>query len=306
MNQAIFTGVFVTIGIYIFGYISMRLRFLTEETTQKMTDWILDFLFPILVFKTIAVHFEFRNIIQVSSYLFLGFLIVVFGAVIGFCACKILKITEIDSKKMFIHCCAVNNYGYLPIMILKEGWTDKELSLLFILMTGTLIAHWTIGVFVLSKPDKKTILTHTFSPTLIAVFFGLLVNYTHLNSHLPVLMYKILKEIGDLAVPLVLIVIGASFNFQFNGRMIRTVILLSIFRLFLIPWALWSVTFLPQFPTEMKWVWAIVSFMPVAASAPLFANRFGGSLSLASGSVILTTFLSVFTVPWQIALLPNL
>ena len=142
-----------------------------------------------------------------------------------------------------------------------------------------------------------------FSVNLYAVAIALLL--VAFNIQLPTILAKVCNTMGNAAVPLVLIGIGAAI-YNSAGKLTHhlfDVFYLSVVRLILLPIAIiMMLKFLPL-PQDIFRVLAVVSLMPVSSSSVLVARRYGGDIDLASQAIIITTLLSIITAPLMLKIL---
>ena len=111
-------------------------------------------------------------------------------------------------------------------------------------------------------------------------------------------------QLGNITVPLMLVVIGVALVGCFRGMLENwyDMLLLSVVRLVLIPVALLLLLRLLPLPEEAYQVAAVVALMPAASSSVLIAKRYGGDPDFAGRAIILTTLFSLGTIPLLMAL----
>lgn len=277
------------------GYLGRVLGYIGDETIKSFSKLILNILFPLLVFHSICAHFESSEIKALWYLPVLGLLMVVVGALIGYISSKPIKNSDI--KKTFIHFCAVNNYGFLPVIILKNGWSEKALGFLFLLNLGIQTAHWTLGIGILIGSSPKKLIKNLFSPTLVTIVVSLIITLNGLNDSIPRNLYPYIANLGNISVPLILIVIGGSMELRSIGKDILPISYLSLMRLILLPLIfIFILKYIPMSKMAYE-ISFLVALMPVAASSPLLVRIYGGNAHFASGALFITTLLSLFTIP---------
>ena len=135
-----------------------------------------------------------------------------------------------------------------------------------------------------------------------AVAAALLVSFLHIP--LPEALNYTFQYLGNITVPLMLVVIGVALVGCFRGMLENwyDMLLLSVVRLVLIPVALLLLLRLLPLPEEAYQVAAVVALMPAASSSVLIAKRYGGDPDFAGRAIILTTLFSLGTIPFLMAL----
>ena len=119
------------------------------------------------------------------------------------------------------------------------------------------------------------------------------------NIRVPAVISELCSSVGSATTPIALIVIGSNLaempmrDIFGSGRMY----LFSVFRLVVIPFAVWFVfrSFIAD-PVILGCT-IILGGLPSASMATLVSAKYGGNERLASQGVMLTTLLSAFTIP---------
>ncbi len=111
-------------GVLAVGWLARLTGHVREDDVNRWSRFVLDFLFPALVFHRIITGFDPSRLAEVWPLPVLGLGVIAFGALAGFGLRYGLKSRDADVRKTFHHFCAVNNYGYLPIIIVGNLWGD--------------------------------------------------------------------------------------------------------------------------------------------------------------------------------------
>ncbi len=174
------------------------------------------------------------------------------------------------------------------------------------------VLSWTLGVYVLTKDTKNiSVKKVILNPTIISVVLGLiifviakvpLVDLCAQGSNGDIIITKIMNSIdllGNAVTPLAMIVIGVNLA-KANIKQIfldKTAYLCCFFKLIVaVIVSILLVTFLPISPV-IKYVLFFLLSVPSAASAALFAVKFNCDPDSASIMVLLTSILSMATIP---------
>ena len=150
---------------------------------------------------------------------------------------------------------------------------------------------------------RQETMRNIFSVNLYAVAIALLL--VAFNIQLPTILAKVCHTMGNAAVPLVLIGIGAAI-YNSAGKLTHhlfDIFYLSVVRLILLPIAIIMMMKLLPLKEDIFRVLAVVSLMPVSSSSVLVARRYGGDIDLASQAIIITTLLSIVTAPLMLKIL---
>jgi predicted permease len=252
---------------------------------------------PALTFSSITTSFQIERIHQLWPLPVIGLGLVLLGTIAGVLLRFGLFSTDGDKHRTFIHLCAVNNSAYLPIVIIRNIWGESTLANLFFFNIGTTLGVWTIGVGVLGATNFKTCFKNILTPTLASAIISILLVVTGINSLIPPLVIKIITRAGSIAVPLILILVGASLAKKASFSFSWPVIYISIVRLLILPF--FSILILRLLPlsSDVFTIAVIVSLMPAAVSSVIMTRRFGGSAQYATNAAFITNLLAIITVP---------
>lgn len=303
MMYLVFLSILQTFLVFGVGALAWKFRMIGQEDLDKLSRFTLDMLFPMLTFSTITRNFRPGQLTELWLMPLLGFALMVFGAAAGWIFKRLMKSKGHGREGTFHHICAINNYVFLPIIVLQNIYGDRHVALLLLMNVGSTVGFWTIGVLTFTGGGSlgKT-MKSIFSINIAAVAAALLVSYFQIP--LPTVVKSTVEYLGNITVPLMLVVIGVALVNCFRGMLENwyDMLLLSTVRLVLIPAAALLLLRLLPLPEAMYQVTAVVALMPAASSSVLVAKRYGGDPDFAGRAIILTTLFSLGTIPLLMSL----
>lgn len=199
-----------------------------------------------------------------------------------------------------------SNIGFMGFPIIASIYGNGALlyGALFLIPYNILI--YTYGIAVMKRADapKENIsVSKIFNIGVIASILAILIYM--LRIPVPGFIGVTLTQLGNLAAPLSMIVIGGSLAVIDLKKLFTDVKLLcfSMIKLLLIPAA--GVLFAGQFIRDevLLGVCMVMLAAPVGSMTAMLAQQYDGDYELASKGVVLTTLLSVITLPIISALL---
>ena len=284
------------------GALARRLGYIREEDLNRWSHLVIDFLFPAFVFHAIVTGLQPDRLGEAWPLPLLGFGMMALGGALGYPLRMILRSSDPDVRKTFHHFCAVNNYGFLPLVLVANLWGKQELALLFLLNLGSSIAYWTVGVGLLGGSNLRQAARSILTPSLAALFMALGVSVSGVAQWLvpggePGVLLKVCGSLGGAAVPMILVLIGASMYGAPLMNDKRDLAWLTFVRLILLPAATIAVLRVLPLSNSTYNLALIVSLMPAAMSSTILTRRFGGSPNFAAAAAVITTVLSIATIP---------
>jgi len=303
MTSDILLAIAEIFGIFAVGWIARWLGYIRPADLERWSRLIIDFLFPLLVFHSILCDFEPDRLGELWPLPTMGLGMIVTGAVLGFAFRKGLASGDRDLIKTFHHFCAVNNYGFLPIIIVTKLWGPAALARLFLFNIGSSIGYWTVGVALLGEFRWRTAGRKIITPTLVALALALTLSLLHLKAYVPGTVVSIAGRVGAAGIPCMLLLIGAALFPLPSLRGLRDLTYLTIVRLAILPLIFVSVLKWVPLDADVRNIGLIVALMPVSVASTILTRRYGGDPEFAARGAVVTTIASAATVPLWLMLL---
>ena len=233
----------------------------------------------------------------------LGYALVALGITISYFAAPLIGLQKHEGRRTFAVACGMQNYGFVAIPIVTALFPEKgTLGVMFTFTLGVELACWTAGVGLLTGLGKAP-WKLAINPPVITILFSLLLNFTGLHAYIPDVIHLTLGMMGACAVPLAVIIIGASIaDIWGQERMRWSVALLApVLRQFIIPIAFLAAAFYLPLERELKRILIVQGAMPSAVFTIMIARHYGGHAPTAVQCVLATTVVSLITAPMLIA-----
>ncbi|MBN2302222.1 MAG: AEC family transporter [Lentisphaerae bacterium] len=291
-------------GMFVIGWIARRLDYLREDELNRWSRFVIDFLIPALMFHSIVDGFESERLGELWTLPIVGFGCIGLGAVTGIVfRLGIGKNHTPEVLSTFHHFCAINNYGFLPIIIIQNLWGAKALANLFLFNLGSTVGYWTIGVALLEIGSMGNAVKNILSPSMFAIVGALIISAAGWSTHIPGVIMNIFGSIGAAAVPLILILVGAGL-YPFPVIKHKALVsYLTVIRLLALPAVTVGILVLLPLPQDVKNIGFVVAVMPTSVSSIIMTRRYGGDPDFAAEATVVTTVTAIITVPIWLAFL---
>lgn len=291
-----------------------RLGILDEGADRSLLTLIIKVFVPCLVFSVVHDNAALKNPDNLIWPPVIGFATLAVGLAASMMASRLggrlTGLRTSEARRTFVFSVGVHNYGYLALTLISLLFAgphseNPTLGVLFIHNVGVEMAFWTLGVMAISGRLGRDWWRQTVNPPSIAIVVALAVNYLNLSRFIPVGVTTAIDWLGQAAIPLALVLIGATMHDQIraggNGHNLRDgakVILWScVLRLGLIPIGMLALgMFLPA-TDELKRVIAVEAAMPSAVFSILMARHYAGDSGTALRVVLATSLISLLTIP---------
>lgn len=304
--------IFIIIApLFLIIFVTAVLRhfdFISGDWTSSLNQFVLKIGLPALVFTSLSqTDITFGNELQLIAINFsflVGILVLSFG--IG----HIFRI-ERRLHDTLIICLMFSNVAYLGIPLLTQVFDQTILPQLSIIIAVYLFTLFGVGIgyLELSRHTTTSSLIKIVSkvlctnPILIAVFVGIMVNI--LNIPLPAIFTNALEMITFSITPIVLVIIGVFIGRSTVGslRDWYPVVLFSLATVLILPLIFYYGLIFFRMDPNIHTISILESAMPLGITPFALANQYHLNQSFIARSIVLSTILSVLTLPFWISFL---
>jgi len=307
MGWKVFLAIVETCALFAVGGGALKIGYIGRDDIDRWSRFTFNVFTPCLTFASIAENIGRDELKTLWIMPVAGFVIMAAGALLGMVFLPLLRCRTSERKATFVHICAINNYIFLPLIVVGNLFgMGRHAALLMVMNVGSTVGFWTIGVVTLTgwrKDTLRTAVKQLYSINVVAV--ALAVAVVLWRVPVPDPLMKFVRTLGGMAIPLTIILTGAALFRDARGLWLHKVDagLVAVTRLGLIPAIYVAVLKFLPLPKEMYEVCFVVALMPAAVSSALVARLYGGDGDLASQSVVTTTLLALVSVPLWISLM---
>jgi predicted permease len=287
------------------GHLLARQGVLGPERNRKLSTLLTDGAFPMLCLSRISAMDGPTLRARVVVPLVMGGLLVT-GALTGDLFARVLGLGR-EARRSVRFCVAMPNWIFLPLPIVLWRYGAPGAQVVLLGNVGAQLFLWTVGVLLLAGRSAENPLR------LLARNMGLwgtaggialsLAGYTYPTGDVARGLRWCADRFGESAVWLTPVTVGAQLGGSAVAKVDRAVGAVLAMRLVIMPLAvaaaipvLTALGLVALDPLAREVV-VLISAMPVAFSASALALRFGADATLAARAVLLSTLLSIVSVP---------
>ena len=300
LSIQVFNQVVVIFILMITGAVLYKTKIISDEGTSQLTGLLLNIVMPAVIID--AFQKEFNAEIVNNLLIATGISIVIHIIAILLSSVIFIKDTPGNAVNKFSS--VYSNCGFMGFPILTAVFgTDGVFygSAYFAVFT---VLSWTHGVYVYGKKEAElNIKKIIFNPGMIGVITG--VALFLLKVKLPYVLDESLGYVAMLNTPLAMIVLGthmARIKFEDIKDKLNLSIV-TLLKLVIIP--LSGIIFIKLFNITGDAAGAVIisAACPTAASSALFALKYNKDAVYSTVTVVVTTLLSIISLPLLITLL---
>ena len=284
------------------GYICFRTKKITMEGCRTISNILIYLSLPCVIMNSFLVEFSKEKLM---------------GLVYSSLAAALVMVISIAVSHLFFSKDAILNFassfsnpGFFGVPLIVATVSDGAVFYVAAFIAFANLLQWSYGVALLTidtsgpkekgawkklLPSPKRFFT---APFMIATLIGMFFFLTRLP--MPTLVNKVIQYISGLNTPLAMFIIGIYLAQTKPAAMIkkRKLYVLSAVRLLLIPLVSMLVLFfLPAEFAEMKMALLIAAACPTGSNVVVYAQLYDSDYSYAVETVIISTLLSIITLP---------
>ncbi len=290
---------FIQIGL---GWLIRRIGWLTEEADASLLRVIVNVLYPCLIIDTILGNRALEKLGNVLLAPVAGFITVAMGYAICYAAAPLFGASESRQRRTFAFTTGIYNYGYLALPIAQARFGSETSAVLFIHNVGVEIALWTVGIMVISGAVRGSGWRQIVNGPVIAIVCAAALHFAGARNWMPGVALTTIHNLGATALPLGLILTGATFadhmrDLSASSRASTSIgaclLRLGVLPIFMLTLARW----LPC-PVELRRVILIQAAMPCALVPVILSKLYGGDPASALRIILYTSVLGLLTIPF--------
>lgn len=289
LNQVIIIFLMMLIGVY-----ARKKKIIDENINKSLTSILLNITMPLNIIA--AFNFEY------SSEMLENMLIVfIFGMIVHPISFIIGKLVftkcHKDEKNILIFSVVFSNCAFMAFPVLESLYGKIGILYSSAFLAPFNIYLWSLGVILYEKDGYKFSFKKMINPGIISVIVGIFIFV--LSIRLPFALERCIEMVGSMTTPLSMIITGViigGMNIKnlfanpsiYGSGLLRLIVIPTISALVLKALGISGIVY---------GICVLISGMPVAAMATVFAESFKGNSQFASQNVFITTILSLITIP---------
>lgn len=277
------------------GLFAKKARILDENGDKVLTSFVINITSPALIIYSLSSTHSREVFINVYTVVLGTIAIILFTILIS---ALMGHLKGFSKEELLIYRFSVifGNASFLGIPLCYSIF--GKTGLLYASVYGAIqdTFFWTLGAGMMAQGEGEKRLKNMLNPNMIAIFIGFVMLFSGIK--LPGFMNDTFSTVGNATTPISLIIVGSGFAAaQMNFKSLKNVLLPGILKLVAVPVIAGCILFLINIDETVRLVLLTELAMPVAASTVMLARKYNRDYSLASKVVMLTTAISMITLP---------
>ena len=278
------------------GCICSKTGAIKVEAKKAFSDLLLYLVVPAMVVHSYMTEFDEKILANLVLTLIWSTIALVIGIVVAMVATAKMKGSD---KPIICFAGMFSNAAYMGFPLIQALFGAEGLMYASVFVTVFNILLWTVGYSVVTKTtDLKAILkTIGTSPVILSVILGLILYLGQIP--VPEVIAEPVRLIGNINTPLAMIITGMIIGTSDLKKMVGNPMIwyVTLIRMVLVPAICFVVFRVIGAGSMVAEVVLLLEACPCAAITSVFAVQYGYHEDLAAGTVVVSTLLSIVTLP---------
>lgn len=290
--------------LIITGYIICKLNILTAEINKKISELIVRITCPALIIGSVCKQEITNEEVNIVFLLFLGIILYLTYILASIFIVKFFNLSK-NEKIIYELMLIFNNTSFVGIPVVKVLYGEAAIFYLVVLHMSFNFLIYTYGVMKL-KPENENFqvsLRNILNSGIISAILGIIIYF--LKLPIPNIIENYLMSLGEITIPLSLLLMGASLvkvpiNKIFTNKKLIIFCLVKLLILPIVFYLIFSLFLTNKFYLDLI---AISTALPAGSMIIMFSLKYDKEVGISSLGVVLTTIFSIGTLPIVVYLL---
>lgn len=282
----------------VIGYFIIKIKLVDEGFKKNISAFLFNVTLPCTIISALQFDFEPSMIIKSGMLILISLVILFIMWLSGLSTTKLLRMND-QSRNVAIYSLMFSNFSFMGYPVAQAFLGDKGMfyATMFSIPMYAIVQSFGVALIVGGGSSKKFRLSYILNAPMVAVVIGFVMFLT--GWRLPKAVDGTIRSIGAMTTPLSMILVGLALSVKplKNAFTDYRYYIVALLRLVVMPLIIFYLLRLINIDIDICRISAIITMMPVAANIIMTSAAFGKDTSDPAKSVLLTTLLSVITIP---------
>lgn len=287
-------AIFILLSLIMIGIYLVSKKVLPLKVIDVISPLVIEVSVPALVFFNIITKFNPNNF---KNWYVMPLWWITYTLVILF---MLLILSKFIKSKEFIISMLYPNSIFIPLAIIPVLFPDSNMLIelfIFTLFSPMFVFN---SYFYFFKQNMSFNWKKFLNPIFLATVSSILFVLLGIKPYIPNLIIKISSMLGALALPLVMIMIGANIYIDFKRKgKLNTKLIISFlfFRNIFFPSIILFLLYFIKLENNLSFLIFLLTIVPPLTAIPILVSRVKGDVSLANQFVVFSLLFSALTIP---------
>lgn len=284
------------------GYLSYKMQWLEDNSYKKLSEIVVNIFNPALVINGALAATEAggADMGLVKENLMFVLIYFVVNIIISFPLSKFLGKDD-GQKNMFMLMTIFSNVGFMGIPVVSSIYGEESIIYITFYMLAYNLILYTLGMIIaqrnIPKEERKSGFAGLLNIGTICSVLAIVLYFSEIHFNDSIITF--FDYVGNATIPLSMMVIGVSIarlplKEVFKGFRLY---IFAFVTLLIIPIVMCMAFKIIESDPTIYGVFILMFAMPVGSIVTMLIKEYGGDESLCSRATIITTLLSIITIP---------
>lgn len=294
---------FIFVVFMVMGYVFVKIKYVSPGFAADMSKLVINFFMCATIINSVLGVESALSLGKLAGILAVDCMAILVCYAIAIISARLLPI-ENEKKPQFELLVAVMNNMFIALPVIDQLFGSEAVFYCSLSNIPFNLLVYSYGVYRLKSGGKSSIrFKDMLSTPIIATFVSLLLFIFHVK--LPPLLVNLITTTSSVTMPLSMIVIGCSLG---SVSLISSftdwrMYLVGLLKLIICPLAVWLIAGLMTDNYVLRMTAMIIASAPSGIIVTVLSIQYGRDPVFSSQGILLTTVLSMFTIPMMVYLL---
>ncbi|QQK79004.1 AEC family transporter [Salicibibacter cibi] len=284
------------------GFFCAKKQLFPPGSEKVLSNLLLYVALPCLIIHSLNIPFSYAQAFTAFTMLLLSAYYLIMAIFLSrFLNKKLNKAA--DRSGVFQNLLIFGNQGFIGMAIIFALFGADALFIATVFNLIYFLLIWSYAIMIMKPNDtaRPPFTDFLKNPGFLATFTGLFLFI--MPFQIPSFMASPIQMLGDMTIPLSMLVIGVSLS-NITASQLHSLIrepllyFTVILRNLVLPSILFiPLFFLPIFPKDLLVIALLLAAMPCAHTITIYSIKYGGDTNFSSTVVLLSTFMTIITIP---------
>ncbi len=297
-------SVVALLGIGVLGFWILKRGIIPENVIGFLVRLAIEIALPSVIFSNIIINFSPQ---ELPDWWQLPIWWLLFSVTALVLTLITMFLSQKSTRSEFALSTYFQNGIFFPLIVISGlfGSESTYAVQLFIFIIFHPVVFFTAAPLFFRKKDgeeKKSPmrLSRIINPVIVATLLAVAVKLTGIDVYLPEFLITMLKILGGMTLPLIMIILGGSLyiDFRKKGKIyIWEIVKFVLVKNVLFPLAMLGILILIKPAYNVALIMFMESAVPPITGVPIVTEREGGNSSITNQFILASFVLSIVTIP---------
>lgn len=299
--SVVLSRVAIMLIFIIIGFALRKLNVFKAGYPEALSSVLVWVFLPLYTFRILSRNFSVEIIEAGLTFFVTGVLVLAIMFLIALILSRIYTRNK-GEEGIYVYAFSAPNFSYMGFILIESIFGEAALNNAVIFSLGLSVFIGSVGIYLIT-PRNKASLAAVVNPVIIATIAGMIFGLVRIP--VPAMLNNITDAAVSCIMPLAMLIAGMVIAEKTLVKIFlnHKAYTASVIRLVVIPALLFAILKLANMNDDIIYVAVAIMAMPVDFNAIIFPKAYGGDAALGTQLAVVSSILSLITLPFILSLL---